>query len=811
MHVLYLFAGVERKADVQHYLIELAKRDNVRLKGLQLDILRNEGHNLHKEEVWAWVSQQLQEGLVDLFLVAPPCNTHSRARCQYRQHGGPRPLRDFNFPHGYPWLSDANREKVQLADELVQKSFTGCFLACERDKHFFLEHPEQLGRTAGQIPASIWDLPETAELLLQKGVRTFAIFQCEFSAPSSKPTRFLTTLDPLEVGYPGLHKLDAQGNYLGPLPKQCPHGPNAHKALVGKDEEGRWITAPSATYPPELCKWIAEMAWPALLRLRGGEGQTMGKTGAPQTQTQGGQIGEREEDSFHGKLQGALLEHQGMPMVCDWHARAPSSFNDGCGLCSPGRWPPCRRNFQKGKERHFIQQLAGLIQEFTHKVIPDTRRAFFALALGKLTAAPFQEEQMEALRRRWFQLLPSPAQAAKIPEGQPFYLHAIAQTARLMGEEDADILDTGPDNYCDGRMVGYEHTFPRVPLVFRPKLKERKYDESEFRAENSNYGSAKEHSQQIEVQFQEEEKLGFMFPLSEKEARRRYGDRLRVASLGAIPKDDERVRVIFDATHFVQVNNGITIQDRLEFPGPEASATVMEETLDAGFRLMVAVAADIALAHRRFKHREEDVGLLGCRVDEEGPIWFNRVGTFGVACAAYHFARLASLLGRLVMRLGGQSQTFQLLFADDLKMVAAGKDKYDQIWYMLVAWLMLGAPFRWPKFRGGVCLEFCGLLYGLLQVRGGPLGAEDELDRPMGGRSPPQWGPGYASQLCRTCWKAGLRGASPCVDETFDGPSACVEGCGRPRHSGSAPADGVGDLALHRGDAEERAPPHLGP
>ena len=46
----------------------------------------------------------------------------------------------------------------------------------------------------------------------------------------------------------------------------------------------------------------------------------MGKTVAPQTQTQEGQIGEREEDSFHGKLQGALLEHQGMPMVCDWHA-----------------------------------------------------------------------------------------------------------------------------------------------------------------------------------------------------------------------------------------------------------------------------------------------------------------------------------------------------------------------------------------------------------------------------------------------------------------------------------------------------------
>ena len=41
---------------------------------------------------------------------------------------------------------------------------------------------------------------------------------------------------------------------------------------------------------------------------------------------------------------------------------------------------------------------------------------------------------------------------------------------------------------------------------------------------------------------------------------------------------------------------------------------------------MIAVAADIALAHRRFKHREEDVGLLGCRVEEDGPIWFNKVG-----------------------------------------------------------------------------------------------------------------------------------------------------------------------------------------
>ena len=166
--------------------------------------------------------QQLEEGTVDLFLVAPPCNTHSRARCQYRQHGGPRPLRDYNFPHGFPWLSQANLDKVKLADELVQKALTGCLLVAERGGFFFLEHPEQLGLTAGQIPASIWDLPEIAELLCKKGVHTFSVFQCEFQAPSSKPTRFLTSLNIPDVKYPGLHKLDEAGKYLAPtLPSRA--------------------------------------------------------------------------------------------------------------------------------------------------------------------------------------------------------------------------------------------------------------------------------------------------------------------------------------------------------------------------------------------------------------------------------------------------------------------------------------------------------------------------------------------------------------------------------------------------------------
>ena len=312
------------------------------------------------------------------------------------------------------------------------------------------------------------------------------------------------------------------------------------------------------------------------------------------------------------------------------------------------------------------------------------------------------------LREKWFQLLPNPVSARKKAEHQPFFLEALAQTCRLLEDEDWAVLTEGDDCYTHGRRVGYGYKFPRVPLVFRPRAKLRSYDESEFRPENSNYSSAAAHSDKIEAQFREEEREGFMFPLSLAEAKRRYGSRLRVAALAAIDKGDGTVRVIFDGTHFVQVNNHIVIQDALEFPGPDALTTAMEETKESNHHLMICLAADIEKAHRRFLHKQEDLGYLGCRAGETGPVWVNRVGTFGVATAPYHFARLAGLIGRFVVRLLGQDQAYQFLYADDLKWTAAGENKYHVIWVLVLAWIMAGSPFKWAKFRGGVCVEYVG-------------------------------------------------------------------------------------------------------
>ena len=54
---------------------------------------------------------------------------------------------------------------------------------------------------------------------------------------------------------------------------------------------------------------------------------------------------------------------------------------------------------------------------------------------------------------------------------------------------------------------------PRVPSVFEKKLKYRRYDESEFSSDVSNYKSASgpHMSAVLTAQFQEEAALGFMY------------------------------------------------------------------------------------------------------------------------------------------------------------------------------------------------------------------------------------------------------------------------------------------------------------
>ena len=272
-----------------------------------------------------------------------------------------------------------------------------------------------------------------------------------------------------------------------------------------------------------------------------------------------------------------------------------------------------------------------------------------------------------------------------------------------------------------------------------------------------------------------------MYPLSEKETHRRFGDTLHVAFLGAIAKDDGTVRQIFDGTHSVRLNNRIHIEDQLHFPGPPCVARAMELLQDEGHRLLVGVAADVAKIHPRVKHRPEDHSYLACRAREDGPIWLNRVGTLGMACTAYHFAWPGWLADLQTCPL------FQFLFADDLKFFGGGARKYLDIWTILVFWLTVGAPkgSSWNMWVSPSTTSDSPCTF----LRGGQLGSLST------------WPRRKRAGASRTL---GLCQPSPLLVETIHGTSASLEGGAGSWHRGSCAQTGHADAGLHQRNAQGR-------
>lgn len=421
----------------------------------EFDILRDKAQDLTLENVWSKLWSRIINGDFDCIILAPPCNTFSRARHNV-SCPGPKPLRLLEYPRGFPWLKESDFDKVRVANLLVDRSFDICEACVKQDIGFLLEHPEQLGVAHGTIPASIWNFEQFQKLEATGSVAQAAIFQCEFGAPTSKPTRLASSAREAFEASPfssflGPHVLDEEGRYVGPLPQQCPHKKHDLK-LIGKDQQGNWKTGPSAAYPPEMCKQIAVLIQQHLCRCgkQGGAvfhnkdssvavfhnkdggstvscndvGVTVGANKAGQEEgalptDNGGleecaapldEAAEEEEwdernDLFHGNLQQAARDNAGLPMTCRWQSRA-KSFADGGGLNSPGRWAPEDRGVRlTGERSSLIDKLALMVRTFVVKCLPDLQRATFQLATGNMKQCPFPEQALDKLRAEWFSLL----------------------------------------------------------------------------------------------------------------------------------------------------------------------------------------------------------------------------------------------------------------------------------------------------------------------------------------------------------------------------------------------------------------------
>ena len=337
------------------------------------------------------------------------------------------------------------------------------------------------------------------------------------------------------------------------------------------------------------------------------------------------------------------------------------------------------------------------------------RRESFRLATGKLEGPPFSQADMDRLRREVAGTLDDPAGALEVPSGQPFFLHMLAQSLRVLGDPDWEILTQGEECYANGMPLGCEKPFPRAPQVFAPRSKYRKLDETPFDPCMINYTSAELSADQLEAQFREDERAGMMIATTEGAVKQEFGEgQLLIAAMGALVKPSGQIRPLHDGTHGIRLNNSIKVLDRLEHPGPADIVEIVAQAADAG-EAPFCICADIAMAHRRAKVRRKDWPRLGCKARSDSKvIWLNCVGTFGVSSAAILWARLFGCVGRWVLRVLGPGFNLQVIFVDDLHVVVVGPGKFRTLWTIICAYLLVGTPFAFHKFKGGVAVEFVG-------------------------------------------------------------------------------------------------------
>ena len=594
--VLYIFAGAERKCDLRESLEALQTPWNFLLYMREVDLVRGEDHDVCNQTLWDELMATIEQGQWDVVLCTPPCHTHSRSRNSYRYSPGPRPVRSLEYPFGFPWLTGKNLRACNTANIFIDKTVQALSTAFRAGSYVFCEHPEDLGVAANsENPASIWQLDSFHELLAESSASTWALFQCKFQASTSKPTRLFSNLPKAtEEPFQGWPYFDAQRRYLGPLPHVCPHGRHGER-LVGRNKHGAFKTAASAAYPADMCKWLALLIVesiqtrslkrgvsindvplvPVSLDSHVVDTEHLIEQTAEQLTEQ--VSSDEDEDGLPRPKTAPYFGNLGPPLQTFWDGKQ-KPFTDGLGLCSPCRWHPSNRGGSLTSEQStFIKALADIIKKHVRRIFPKPALTVMSLAVGKIQTQPCTEEDLNKLREEWFALLPQVSGLRTQPQFQPFYLVALAQSLKAMGDPDWKILAYTSDSYSTGVPVGVNHKMPRVPAVFDRKTKLRVFDESETMFDMLNYKSAEVIADTLETQFAEEEKLGFMYPTSLALAQQQFpGDTLRIAAQGAVQKPDGSWRALHDATHGVKVNNAIKVRDQVKFPGPAEPATIME-------------------------------------------------------------------------------------------------------------------------------------------------------------------------------------------------------------------------------------------
>ena len=178
-----------------------------------------------------------------------------------------------------------------------------------------------------------------------------------------------------------------------------------------------------------------------------------------------------------------------------------------------------------------------------------------------------------------------------------------------------------------------------------------------------------------------------------------------MASLGANRKEkatgEVTARVLFDGTHGIDVNRRTRVRDQERGPIASDIKRVLREKAKSQYH-------SFALTRRHPStpadtHRPPRTGTYwALQIHPGGWVYFNTVGTFGVASASYWWSRVAGAVGRL-------SQTYLVRRGtDDYQLDASGPSYREAIICFFVLCSLLGVPLSWSKTSGGDTISWVG-------------------------------------------------------------------------------------------------------
>ncbi|CAE7733651.1 HET-E1 [Symbiodinium sp. CCMP2592] len=251
---LYLFAGESRRADLKSFLAAACEKAGLSFRYQEVDIGES-APDVLSDSFWLRLLNQVRRHEFNLLFMSPPYSTFNRATFVNRT--GPPPLRNSDWPEGFPWLSGVWKSKAEAGTSLVRRVLSLATLATKEHVPWLIEHPEFLGATAAGTPASIWTWEEAVRVFQETRATSVALHLCAFGAAQRRPTRLAGTWHGLRsVGVSGWPRLDPQQHYRGPLSRKCGH---AHAPLIGTDENGHFLAGPAA-YPSGFCEALASIA-----------------------------------------------------------------------------------------------------------------------------------------------------------------------------------------------------------------------------------------------------------------------------------------------------------------------------------------------------------------------------------------------------------------------------------------------------------------------------------------------------------------------------------------------------------------------